>query len=245
MLSMVLAFVFALDGGEPRHPDQAVAGAALLERVRAANQSGSPLPRMSRADDRELIVAAFDVSAIPAAASSGFWGFARVCGNAMLTVDGYIESQAAADLPSLEAMTGASIHFQDEIAPARKFIMRCQVAGLPMLESMVAQLTGVPKIEGRLTTIEQIRYDAGLALLMPVLIATDSAVTPLNADLLMAEAEQSSAVLVHVMSLEDRQALRRLIAARARHGLSPASSQALDRVVQNLGETECGAICAF
>lgn len=245
MLSAVLAFVVVLGSTEQAPPEQAAAGVTMLERVRTANTSGGGLPDFSHPEDRALIEAAFDVSVIPAAAASGFNAFAQVCGNAMLTVNGYIDSQADIDPDTLTGMTLASVRFQDEIAPARRFIMRCQSAAMPMLESMVAEHSSRPKTEGSLATIGEIKYDAGLALAMSVLIATDADVTEANADLLMAEAEASSPMLVHAMSLEYRRNIKLLIDTRSRERLSPASSRALDQVLRNLDQSECRAICAY
>lgn len=234
-------------------PDQARAAASLLNAVTEASQSSSVLPRLSDMADRSLISQAFDVEVIPRTASRGLDGILNVCGGAIQTVAVYAlvgqnvayARDETANMDRLEALLANSILYQDEVSLGRRFIMRCQATGLPMMEPELAAIAAVGKTEAQRNSMAQLRMDAAFALFMPVMMATAAGISPENADLLLFEAERQSPALVQAMSLEHRQAVQRLIAARPRDELSPEAALALDRVIQNLGSVECGATCSF
>lgn len=234
-------------------PDQARSAASLLSAVTEASQSSRELPRLSDTADQSLISLAFNVEVLPEAASRGLDGILNVCGRAIQTVAVYAllgqstdyARDETANMDQLEALLANSILYQDEVSLGRRFIMRCQAMGLPMMEPEIIAFAAAGKTEAQRGSAAQLRMDAAYALFMPVMMATSAGISPENADLLLLEAERQSPVLVQAMSLEHRQAVQRLIAARPRDKLSPEAALALDRVILNLGAVECGATCSF
>lgn len=230
------------------------AGVELSADIQAAGAANGEPPRLSDAVAGPVIRTAFDVSVLEGLAKKELFEIVPVCGGATAPMMGYIvfglkpealsDPSPAAAGAAAERMSGNSILYQDEIALALRFGIRCMGTMIPAFERFAG---GLPAAERPLMRegLEMSRRGAVQTYTGVFMMASEATTRPANLDLVVDEAVAQADVYALLLNREGR---NQLVAVADAHLplVSDASVRArLRKIRESMSRSDCGMICSL
>lgn len=220
-----------------------------------ATAGGTP-PRLSDATAAPMIRAAFDVERLSAMQGMRLEQAQAVCAGAVQPMLAYFAfdldaagfrgiSPDQATGESQRLMIANTVLYQDEVALASRFALRCNAMLIPAMENFLGTLPAIERTDVRRGGIAMVRHGIGRMYSGTIISAVDPSMRPNNRDLVLNEAVLQADVMAGWMSPADRASVISTIESAAPYASDPTIISRLHAIRVSMSRTDCGTICAY